>query len=52
LIWIVGVTNLYNFLDGIDGFAGLQGVVVGLAVAFLYQSGLFVVIGFAVVGES
>ena len=50
LIWIVGVTNLYNFLDGIDGFAGLQGVVVGLAVALLGQGDLFTVIGFTVVG--
>lgn len=27
LLWIVLVTNLYNFMDGIDGFAALQGVV-------------------------
>jgi UDP-N-acetylmuramyl pentapeptide phosphotransferase/UDP-N-acetylglucosamine-1-phosphate transferase len=50
LIWIVGVTNLYNFLDGIDGFAGLQGVVVGLAVAFLDEGGLFTVVGLTVAG--
>ena len=33
LLWIVGVTNIYNFLDGIDGFAAVQGVVVGGALA-------------------
>lgn len=25
--WIVGLTNAYNFMDGIDGIAGAQGVV-------------------------
>ena len=49
VLWIVGVTNLYNFLDGIDGFAGLQGAVVGLGAAFLGLGNLFVV-GFAVAG--
>lgn len=50
LIWIVGVTNLYNFLDGMDGFAGLQGAVAGLGVAFLSQDSFFVAVGFAVTG--
>jgi UDP-N-acetylmuramyl pentapeptide phosphotransferase/UDP-N-acetylglucosamine-1-phosphate transferase len=31
IIWIVGLTNAYNFMDGIDGIAGGQGVVAGLA---------------------
>jgi UDP-N-acetylmuramyl pentapeptide phosphotransferase/UDP-N-acetylglucosamine-1-phosphate transferase len=30
LIWIVGLTNAYNFMDGIDGIAGSQAVVAGL----------------------
>lgn len=30
LIFIVGLTNAYNFMDGIDGMAGLQGVIAGL----------------------
>lgn len=29
-LWIVGLTNAYNFMDGVDGIAGLQAVVVGL----------------------
>jgi UDP-N-acetylmuramyl pentapeptide phosphotransferase/UDP-N-acetylglucosamine-1-phosphate transferase len=29
-LWIVGLTNAYNFMDGIDGIAGGQGVVAGL----------------------
>jgi len=30
LLWIVGLTNAYNFMDGIDGIAGSQAVVAGL----------------------
>ncbi len=30
-VWIVGVLNLYNFMDGIDGLAGLQAAIAGLA---------------------
>ncbi len=30
LLWIVGLTNAYNFMDGIDGLAGGQAVVAGL----------------------
>jgi len=30
LIWIMGMTNAYNFMDGIDGIAGGQAVVAGL----------------------
>lgn len=31
LVWIAGLTNAYNFMDGIDGIAGGQGLVAGLA---------------------
>jgi len=30
LLWIVGLINAYNFMDGIDGIAGGQAVVAGL----------------------
>ncbi len=35
ILWIVGMTNAFNFMDGIDGIAGLTAVVAGgcLAVA-------------------
>lgn len=33
--WLVGLTNAYNFMDGIDGIAGSQAVVAGLAWAVL-----------------
>lgn len=30
LLWIVGLTNAYNFMDGIDGIAGTQGLISGI----------------------
>jgi UDP-N-acetylmuramyl pentapeptide phosphotransferase/UDP-N-acetylglucosamine-1-phosphate transferase len=30
LFWIAGLTNAYNFMDGIDGIAGIQAIVAGL----------------------
>ncbi len=30
LVWIVGMANLYNFMDGIDGLAAGQGLVVAM----------------------
>jgi UDP-N-acetylmuramyl pentapeptide phosphotransferase/UDP-N-acetylglucosamine-1-phosphate transferase len=30
-LWLVGLTNVYNFLDGIDGMATVQGIVAGAA---------------------
>lgn len=30
LLWIMGLTNAYNFMDGIDGIAGGQAVIAGL----------------------
>lgn len=34
-LWIVGLTNAYNFMDGIDGIAGGQAVVAGLGWAVI-----------------
>jgi UDP-N-acetylmuramyl pentapeptide phosphotransferase/UDP-N-acetylglucosamine-1-phosphate transferase len=34
-VWIVGLTNAYNFMDGIDGLDGAQAVVAGVAWAGL-----------------
>lgn len=33
VLWVVGLTNAYNFMDGIDGMAGLGGVVAGLSIS-------------------
>jgi len=35
LVWIVGLTNAYNFMDGIDGIAGGQAAVAGLGWAII-----------------
>lgn len=35
ILWIVGLTNIYNFMDGIDGLAGVQALLAGLGWAFL-----------------
>jgi len=35
LCWVVGLTNAYNFMDGIDGLAGGQAVVAGIGWAVL-----------------
>lgn len=50
LLWIVGATNIFNFLDGIDGFAGLQGVIAGLAVALMGFGAGTSILGLAVAG--
>ena len=33
VLWIVGLTNAYNFMDGVDGIAGAQAVITGAASA-------------------
>jgi UDP-N-acetylmuramyl pentapeptide phosphotransferase/UDP-N-acetylglucosamine-1-phosphate transferase len=35
VLWIVGLTNAYNFMDGIDGLAGGQAVVTLVTIAWL-----------------
>lgn len=35
LLWIVGLTNAYNFMDGIDGIAGGQALVAGIGWAII-----------------
>lgn len=33
VIWLIAVTNFYNFMDGIDGLAAAQGMIAGIGVA-------------------
>ena len=41
LIFIVGTTNIYNFMDGINGIAAITGIVgFGLLAFFSYQHGI------------
>jgi UDP-N-acetylmuramyl pentapeptide phosphotransferase/UDP-N-acetylglucosamine-1-phosphate transferase len=40
LLWIMGLTNAYNFMDGIDGVAGGQALIAGLGWAIIgFMSG-------------
>ncbi|MEN6450304.1 MAG: glycosyltransferase [Thermoguttaceae bacterium] len=50
LLWLVGVTNVYNFLDGIDGFAAAQGLIVGTAAACFAADGPMLAAGLAIAG--
>lgn len=34
-LWFVGMINVYNFMDGIDGIAALQGVAVSIGTLFI-----------------
>lgn len=54
-LWIVGLTNAYNFMDGIDGIAGAQAVVAGLGwlvLGWLSQVPLVTVLGVLLAGSS
>lgn len=50
--WILAVMNIYNFLDGIDGFAGAQAVIAGLSFAILDRGGTGTIIGLAIAASS
>ena len=47
IIWFI---NLYNFLDGIDGYAGSEVVFLGIAGFLLFQNSLFLVLVASVLG--
>ena len=43
LLWIMGLTNAYNFMDGIDGIAGGQALIAGLGWAIIgFISGQYI----------
>ncbi len=37
LLWIVALINIYNFLDGIDGYAAVQAIVAGVGIWICYS---------------
>ncbi len=47
IVWFI---NLYNFLDGIDGYAGSEAVFLGLAGFILFDSSYFLVLVVSVLG--
>jgi len=53
--WIVGLTNAYNFMDGIDGIAGGQAVIAGLgwmAIGWVSGQAFIVALGLLVAASS
>jgi Fuc2NAc and GlcNAc transferase len=51
-VWIVGVTNIFNFLDGIDGFAGAQAVLGGIGLVFAGADAAIAITGAAIAGAA
>jgi len=47
IIWFI---NLYNFLDGIDGYAGSEALFLALAAFLLFGDNIFLVLGVSVLG--
>jgi len=47
IVWFI---NLYNFLDGIDGYAGSEAVFIGVASFFLFGESYFLVLATSVFG--
>jgi Fuc2NAc and GlcNAc transferase len=47
IVWFI---NLYNFLDGINGYAGSEAVFLGLAGFLLFSNGVFLVLIVATLG--
>ena len=50
LLGIVWMTNLYNFLDGIDGYAGSEALIVGLAAFLLFGNAIALLLAVATAG--
>lgn len=54
-LWLVGLTNAYNFMDGIDGLAGTQALLAGLgwvAIGLFVGNPLVASLGALVAGSS
>ena len=49
-ITILWLTNLYNFLDGIDGYAGMEAVTIGIGIYVLFGNPMGLVISMASLG--
>lgn len=41
VLWIAGLTNSYNFMDGIDGIAAIQGIVAIAGWLMVLQTGVY-----------
>lgn len=55
ILWIVGLTNSFNFMDGIDGIAGTQAFIAGvgwLLIGWLGNQDLVMIIGLLLAATS
>lgn len=52
VIWIVAITNIFNFLDGIDGYAGAQTVLAAVGFLLISQGGSSAAVALAIAGAS
>ena len=55
LFWIVGLTNVYNFMDGIDGIAGAQSIIAGLSwsiIGFIYDQPMLALLALGLTASS
>lgn len=52
VVWLVGVTNIFNFLDGIDGYAGMQSLLAGWALAVIDWGGPIGMVGLFIAAAS
>ena len=55
IIWLVGMTNFYNFMDGIDGLAAMQGIIAGIGITvfgILLQDNPLITIGLILSGAT
>ena len=50
VLWVVVLVNLYNFLDGIDGFAATQGAIAGFMLAVAFRGGPASAVALSVAG--
>lgn len=50
LLTVLWLTNLYNFLDGLDGYAASEAVFVGLSAFILFQSNVGLFLAFSTLG--
>lgn len=54
-IYIVGLTNAYNFMDGIDGIAAVQAIIAGVGwviIGHIYSDPLILLLGLLIVTTS
>jgi UDP-N-acetylmuramyl pentapeptide phosphotransferase/UDP-N-acetylglucosamine-1-phosphate transferase len=54
-LWTVGLTNAYNFMDGIDGIAGTQAVVAGIGwivIGWISEQPFLVLMGTTIAASS